>query len=238
MEEMAASISQNARNAHLTGISTEKAVKSIERLAESSSQSLKSIRVITEKIKIIDEIAERTDLLAINAAIEAARAGEQGKGFAVVAAEVRKLAEKSKKAAVEINEFSEKSIEMTGVAGKLIAEVVPVIRENALLVAEIVAASLEQNTGTDQVNSAMQELTRVVQHNSASSEELASSSEELAAQAVQLKNMVSFFKLDESVDHTADYSSLAKRLTDLARQLGMPEQQIRDKVNEMIRQND
>jgi methyl-accepting chemotaxis protein len=195
MNEMAASISQNAHNAKTTGISSEKAVEAVERIAVSSEESLRSIKEIIEKIKIIDEIAERTDLLAINAAIEAARAGEQGKGFAVVATEVRKLAERSKNAALEINGFSRQSIELTEEAGKLINEISPVIKENAILVADIVSASIEQNNGTEQVTSSMQELTNVVQRNSAASEQLASSSEELSAQAIQLTETISFFKL-------------------------------------------
>lgn len=218
MEEMTVSISQNASSAQTTGESSSRTVTSVEKIAESSSRSLKSIREIARKIKIIDEIAERTDLLAINAAIEAARAGEQGKGFSVVAAEVRKLAEKSKKAALNIDEFSRRSIELTSEAGRLIGSTVPQIRENAALVTEIISASLEQNTGTEQVFTAMQELTRVVQNNSASSEELAASSEELAAQALRLKESIAFFKLTDPAASSAkaDVSILAGHLAEIA----------------------
>lgn len=222
MEEMAASISQNASNAQRTGESSGKAVAAVEKIAQSSEQSLQSIREITEKIKIIDEITERTDLLAINAAIEAARAGEQGKGFAVVATEIRKLAERSKKAAREINELSGQSIELTGDAGRLVSEVVPVIRENAAMIGAIVTSSLKQNSGIDQVNTATQELTKVVQHNSAASEELASSSEELSAQAVQLRDLISFFRLENEKsgqENDGPMTSLAEELMNMACEL-------------------
>lgn len=113
MEEMVSSINQNTDNAMQTEKMMERTADNIDKVAEASKRSLATVRDITNKIKIIGEIAERTDLLAINAAVEAARAGKHGKGFAVVASEVRKLAERSQKAALEIDEFSNSSVQIT-----------------------------------------------------------------------------------------------------------------------------
>jgi methyl-accepting chemotaxis protein len=152
---------------------------------------------IAQKISIIEEIARQTDLLALNAAIEAARAGEHGKGFAVVASEVRKLAERSQKAAGEISNLSRSSVEIAESAGQMLDKLVPDIRRTADLVKEIASGSEEQNTGASQINKAMQELDKVVQQNASASEEMAASSEELASQAEQLQSAIEFFKVSD-----------------------------------------
>jgi methyl-accepting chemotaxis protein len=160
-------------------------------------ESFDSIRTIAEKITIINDIAFQTNLLALNAAVEAARAGEHGRGFAVVAAEVRKLAERSKLAADEIENLSKNSLKITEKTRESLDALVPEIKKTSQLVQEIAAASIEQNSGADQINSAIQQLNTVTQQNAASSEEMATSAEELASQAESLKDTVSFFKTGE-----------------------------------------
>ncbi len=197
MEEMAANIQQNTDNAQQTEKISINASEGISKVASAAQESLSSIRQIAEKITIVNDIAFQTNILALNAAVEAARAGEHGKGFAVVAAEVRKLAERSKIAADEIITLSTKSVNVTEEAGGLMEKILPDIEKTAKLVQEISAASLEQNSGADQVNNAIQQLNTVTQQNAAASEEMATSSEELASQAEQLKDIVGFFKIDE-----------------------------------------
>ena len=196
MEQMAANIRQNADNA----IQTEKiAVKSAidaKEGGESVNQTVAAMKEIAGKISIIEEIGRQTNLLALNAAIEAARAGEHGKGFAVVASEVRKLAERSQKAAVEISTLSSSSVEVAEQAGEMLSKMVPDIQRTAELVQEISAASKEQDTGAEQVNKAIMQLDQVIQQNASASEEMASTSEELSSQAEQLQGTISFFRLD------------------------------------------
>ena len=198
MEEMASNIQQNNDNAQQTEKISVKAAGSVEKVGTASTESLKSIREIAEKITIIGDISFQTNILALNAAVEAARAGEHGKGFAVVAAEVRKLAERSKIAAEEIDVLSKSSVNLTEEAGKLMEELVPEIQKTANLVQEISSASMEQSSGADQVNNAIQQLSQVTQQNAAASEEMATSSEELASQAEQLKETIRFFKISDN----------------------------------------
>ncbi len=208
MEEMTSNIQQNTDNAQQTEKISINASEGIAKVASAAQESLTSIRQIAEKITIVNDIAFQTNILALNAAVEAARAGEHGKGFAVVASEVRKLAERSKVAADEIINLSTHSVKVTEEAGGLMEKILPDIEKTAKLVQEISAASLEQNSGADQVNNAIQQLNTVTQQNAAASEEMATSSEELASQAEQLKDIVGFFKVEEADKKAAIKSNL------------------------------
>ncbi len=197
IEQMTSNIEQNSENALQTErISREGAIGIME-VATAAQKSVEAIKKIADKITVVNEIAEKTDILAINAAIEAARAGEHGKGFAVVAAEVRKLAEISQTAAKEINELSKLNLQLTMDAGELMGKIIPNIQKTAQLVGEISASSAEQNLGAQQIAKAVDQLSTVTQQNSASSEELSSSSEELASQAEVLKDTIMFFKIEQ-----------------------------------------
>jgi len=169
--------------------------------------AVNSMKKVATKIKIVNDIAFQTNILALNAAVEAARAGEHGKGFAVVAAEVRKLAEQSKKAADEINTLSVSGVEVSEKAGQQLEAIVPEMKRTLRLVQEISAASREQSSGTDQINSAIQQLSTVIQQNATASEELATNSEELAEQANKLKDIISTFKINEINEPLKNHSS-------------------------------
>ncbi|HYX08826.1 MAG TPA: methyl-accepting chemotaxis protein [Bacteroidales bacterium] len=195
MEEMSSNIQQNTDNAKETEQIALKATQGINQGNESTTIAVKAMKDIAEKITIINDIAFQTNILALNAAVEAARAGEHGKGFAVVAAEVRKLAERSKIAADEIVDLSRNGVAISEKAGNQLAEMVPEIEKTARLVQEITAASMEQNSGSDQINNAIQQLNQVTQQNAAASEEMATSSEELASQADQLKDIIAYFNI-------------------------------------------
>ncbi len=197
VEEMNATIKQNADNALQTGTIAKKSSVDSTESGKAVSETVTAMKDIATKITIIEEIARQTNLLALNAAIEAARAGEHGKGFAVVASEVRKLAERSQTAAREISALSISSVNVAEEAGRMLARLVPDILKTAELVQEISAASREQTTGADQINSAVQQLNQVIQQNAGAAEEMSATAEELSSQAQQLRSTISFFKTDD-----------------------------------------
>ena len=195
MEEMTANIQQNTSNSRQTEKISTQAASDIMISKDSVMETVNSMKLIASKISIIGEISRQTNLLALNAAVEAARAGEHGRGFAVVAAEVRKLAERSQQAATEIDEVSSKSVDVAQKSGEMLFEVVPNIQKTSDLVQEVTASSVEQSSGAEQVNSAIQNLNNVVQENAATAEEMAAGAEELNAQSELLKEAVAFFKI-------------------------------------------
>jgi len=204
MEQMATSINQNSENARYTQSIAIKTLKDMENINSLVTNMVEAMQNIIDKIGVINEISGRTDLLAVNAAIEASRAGEHGKGFAVVAGEIRKLAEHSQKAASVINEVSSKNMKLAEESKLVLRDLLPDITKTAQLIQEITAASIEQSEGTEQVNQALNQLSTVIQSNTASSEEIAASSEELTAQAENLLNYIRFFKT--SKDELSDES--------------------------------
>jgi len=210
MEEMVSNIKQNADSAQQTDKIANKSAADAQESGKSVVEAVAAMKEIASRVSIIEEIARQTNLLALNAAIEAARAGEHGKGFAVVAAEVRKLAERSQKAAGEINQLSGTTVKVSERAGEMLQKLVPDIQRTAELVQEIAAASKEQDTGAEQINKALVQLEKVIQQNASASEEMASTTEELTSQSEQLVSALGFFRTGED-GHIASVRSVAAK---------------------------
>jgi methyl-accepting chemotaxis protein len=209
MEQMVSNIKQNADSAQQTDKIANKSATDAAESGKSVVEAVAAMKEIASRVSIIEEIARQTNLLALNAAIEAARAGEHGKGFAVVAAEVRKLAERSQKAAGEINQLSGTTVKVSEKAGEMLDKLVPDIKRTAELVQEIAAASKEQDTGAEQINKALVQLEKVIQQNASASEEMASTTEELSSQSEQLVSALAFFRTGDN-DHTTVRSAVAR----------------------------
>ena len=203
---MVANIDQNTENAIATEKLTSSTVENVNLSNQYSNEAAEAMSIISQKISIISDIAFQTNILALNAAVEAVRAGEQGRGFSVVAAEVRKLAERSKQAANEIVSLVNKGMKVSQLAGDKARALVPDIEKTTVLIKEISAASIEQKTGAEQINLAMQNLNVITQENASSSDELTNSSVHLSTLAANLKSAVGFFKLNaeqvEAAKHT------------------------------------
>jgi methyl-accepting chemotaxis protein len=194
MEEMVATIQQNSENSKQTESIALSSTEGIQESFDSSQDTTKSMQEIAEKITIIEEIAKQTNILSLNAAVEAARAGEQGRGFAVVASEVKKLAERSQKAAVEIIELTRHGVQAAEKSGKQLESIIPDIEKTTQLVQDITASSYEQQSGAEQVNRAIQELNEVTQQNSGAASVFTNNSEHLTQLAAKLKDSIAYFK--------------------------------------------
>lgn len=214
LQEMSSMTKQNALNAReAKGVadqargSADKGVESMNRMSSAINQIKTSSDATAKIVKTIDEIAFQTNLLALNAAVEAARAGDAGKGFAVVAEEVRNLAMRSAEAAKNTANLIEEAVKNSDNGVHINAEVLKNFQEItertnkvSQVVAEIAAASEQQDQGISQVNKAVEQMNQLTQQNAANAEESASAAQEMSSQSEEMRSMVAGFKLTASGD--------------------------------------
>jgi methyl-accepting chemotaxis protein len=239
VEQMSKTIHENSRNATRTvetansakqaavhgGQVVQESITGMKRIASVVNKSAETVRAlgqssnqIGEIISVIDDIADQTNLLALNAAIEAARAGEQGRGFAVVADEVRKLAERTTKATKEITEMIKKiqhdtgdavssmeqgtreveqGIKLADAAGSSLQTIVEISQKVTDMISQIAVASEQQAGASEEISKSVEGISNVAQETASGIQQIARTAEDLNRLTENLQQLIDRFKLTE-----------------------------------------
>ena len=197
VEEITASIDNNAELAQQAEAIMGQSKEVFDSLAVDGKASVEAVRNIAARINVVSELAQQTNILALNAAVEAARAGEHGRGFAVVATEVRKLAERSGTTASEVVRYATEALRANEKTAQQIVSLAPELSKSAEMAAGGRSVSQQMAVGANQINDAVQELSKASQENAHQSQQLAEHVSALVKQTDQLTEQVSFFQIED-----------------------------------------
>jgi len=237
MQEMAATVHEVSENSNKAAAASQKAAEMAREGGRVVEETLSKMRTIANSVGdtarkvqelgkrsdeigrisgVIEDIADQTNLLALNAAIEAARAGEQGRGFAVVADEVRKLAERTGAATKEISAMIctiqsetktavaameagskevESGVESTRRAGDSLQQIIQMSEQVLEMVTQIATAATQQAAATQEIDSSVDQIARIASSTEAGVQQTAGALQDLSALALQLRRLVGQFRL-------------------------------------------
>jgi len=264
MQEMAATVQQVSENSNSAATASQKAAETAREGGKVVEETLSRMRAIADSVGdtakkvqelgkrseqigqivgVINDIADQTNLLALNAAIEAARAGEQGRGFAVVADEVRKLAERTSTATKEIADMIrsiqaetksaveamqagtqqvEMGVESTSQAGVSLHEIIQTTEQVGEMIAHIATAATEQSSATEEVSGNVGKITKIANASASAAQQISTALDDLSGLAQNLQQLVKQFKLasnehDQGGTHASQIQNKSSASVDFAR---------------------